>query len=153
MNLADLPTLRDRLTELADALGAKIPGDAGMKAWLAALRDYPCQNVVDALDQWLRTKSKMPAPAEIRQILGVMTSERIERAAADRALEQMHTPATLEASTEVGRRELAKIWALIRSGKPARGDLGRALTESELEDQAEQEAIDERMAIMQEQSA
>jgi len=60
VNPSDLPTLRARLSELADAVGSKAVGEAGLKAWLAALSDFAMPDVVDALDTWLRTKPKMP---------------------------------------------------------------------------------------------
>lgn len=86
MNQSDLPTLRDRLTELAEALGGKAPGEGGVKAWLLALRDFAMPDVTDALDQWLRTKTKMPAPADVRLILAGRLSDRIEaKAVAERA--------------------------------------------------------------------
>lgn len=86
MNQSDIPTLRERLAELADAVGARPPGEAGVKAWLMALRDFPMPDVTDALDQWLRSKTKMPAPADIRLILSGRISDRLEQhAAAEKA--------------------------------------------------------------------
>lgn len=76
MNQSDLATLRDRLTELSEAVGAKVPGEAGVKAWLMALRDFPLPEVVDALDQWVRTKAKMAAPSEIRALIAERLSNR-----------------------------------------------------------------------------
>lgn len=77
----DARTLADRLTELADALGARPPGETGIKAWFIALRDYSIEDVVSALDTWLRTKAKVPAPVEIRQLLSASVSARLERQA------------------------------------------------------------------------
>lgn len=78
MNQSDIPVLSARLAELAEAVGSKPPGEGGVKAWLLALRDFPMPDVTDAFDQWLRTKTKMPAPADIRLILAGRLSDRIE---------------------------------------------------------------------------
>lgn len=86
MNPSDIPILRARLCETAEALGAKAIGEAGLKAWQIALKDFPCADVIDALDQWLRTKQKMPVPADIRALCSAHLSDRIEiRAIADKA--------------------------------------------------------------------
>ena len=113
MNQSDLPTLRDRLAELADAVGSRPPGDAGVKAWLMALRDFPMPDVTDAMDQWIRTKSKMAAPADIRLILANRLSDRIERqAVADKAAFAEGAQRIL-ASREVARFHLDKIRGIL----------------------------------------
>jgi hypothetical protein len=86
MNGSDASTLRARLSEIADALGFKAPSEPGIKAWILALQDFPCPDVIDALDHWLRLKPKMPTPADIRIILAGRLADRIEgKAIAEKA--------------------------------------------------------------------
>lgn len=117
MNQSDIPTLRERLAELADAVGAKSPGEAGVKAWLVALRDFSMPDVTGALDQWLRTKAKMAAPADIRLILAGRLSDRIERkAAADKAeFAAASRRMVSEASRRLARGHLDKIAAILHA--------------------------------------
>lgn len=117
MNQSDIPTLRDRLTELADAVGARAPGEGGVKAWLLALRDFPMPDVTDALDQWLRTKTKMPAPADIRQILAARLSDRIEQKSRAEHAEFTNGAKHIisEASKRLARGHLDKIAAVLHA--------------------------------------
>lgn len=117
MTPADLGTLRQRLTELADAVGSKAPGEAGIKAWLMALRDFQMPEVVDAMDQWVRTKTKMPAPADIRLILAGRLSDRIERKAVEDAAQFAAGGKRIlsEASKRIARGHLDKIAALLHA--------------------------------------
>ncbi len=120
MNPSDLPTLRARLSELADAVGSKAPGEAGLKAWLAALSDFAMPDVVDALDIWLRTKPKMPTPAEIRGVLASRLSDRIEHhAVAERDAYAAGAKRIMsEASSRIARDNLDKIARMLRSTHP-----------------------------------
>jgi hypothetical protein len=115
MNGSDIPTLRERIAELAEALGSKAPGEAGLRAWLAALKDFPMPEVVDAFDHWLRTKPKMPAPSDIRLILAGRLSDRIERqAAADKGDFVQGSKRILTAAQKaIGQEHLAKIRAIL----------------------------------------
>lgn len=119
MNPTDHSTLRARLSELADALGSKAPGEAGVKAWYIALKDFPIEQVINSLDHWLRTKPKMPAPADIRKILSGILSDRIEaHAIAEKQQFAIGAKRILsEASRCIGREHLGKI-ALILNSKP-----------------------------------
>lgn len=76
MNPSEIGSLRERLTELAEAVGAKPPAEAGLKAWLAALHEFPTPDVLGALDDWLRSRPKMPAPSDIRARVIAMRDER-----------------------------------------------------------------------------
>ncbi len=98
MSPADLPTLRDRMAECLEALAGKPPSEAGVKGWFLALRDLPLPAVVDALDGWLRTKTKVPTPADIRAMVGNRRGEEMERAARDNAARSL-TPDQLRPST------------------------------------------------------
>jgi hypothetical protein len=118
MNPTDSLTIKERLTELADALGSKPPAEAGVKAWYIALKDFPLDEVLGALDTWLRTKAKMPAPSEIRAILAARLSDRMERqSAADKAEFAAGASKILQrmGNQEVARFHLAKIHETLRS--------------------------------------
>ena len=118
MSPSDLPTLRARLTETADALGSKVPGDAGLKAWLSALSDFAMPDVVDALDTWLRTKPKMPSPADIRGILAGRLSDRIERQVTeDRAAFGAGAKRVLS-DPRIAKAELGKIGLILHAMRP-----------------------------------
>jgi hypothetical protein len=126
VNNYDGKTLKARLSELADALGGKAPGEAGIKAWTVSLQDFPIEEVVAALDLWLQTKTKMPAPADIRQILAGRLSDRIEaKAQAEKAeYEAGATRILSEVSRGIGREYLAKIRDILAKsrGNPGNGD-------------------------------
>lgn len=98
MNDIDLPTLKARLSETMGALGGKDPTDSAVKGWYVALRDLPLPAVVDALDGWLRTRSKPPTPAEIRAIVGNRRGEEMERRARDENARSL-TPNQLRPAT------------------------------------------------------
>jgi len=118
MNPSDHKTLHERLTELADALGAKAPGEAGVKAWYIALKDFPIDEVVDALDTWLRTKPKMPAPADVRSILAGRLSDRIERQAIKDKLEFAQGAARILGDPQIARLHLQRIWTILKNSRP-----------------------------------
>lgn len=121
MNPTDTKILKDRLSELADALGARGPGDSGMKAWYIALKDFGVDEVVDSLDQWLRTKGKMPTPSDIRLILAGRLSDRIERQAiVDKGQFAAGARAIL-GDRKIGHAHLDKIRQIL-SRKPAEPD-------------------------------
>jgi len=112
----DSKTLRERLVEIADAVGAKPPGEAGVKAWFIALKDFPIEDVVDALDTWLRTKPKMPTPADIRLVLAVRLSDRIERNAVTEKAQFASAARRIltEAEKRIGRQHLAKALGVLK---------------------------------------
>jgi hypothetical protein len=115
VNPTDTQAMKGRLTEFADAVGARAPGEAGLKAWYIALKDFAIDEVVDALDQWLRTKPKMPAPADIRLILAGRLSDRIERQAAAEKAEFANGARRIltDAQRAIGREHLAHIRAIL----------------------------------------
>jgi len=121
MTPTDTKTLKDRLTELADAVGSKPVGEAGAKGWYIALKDFPLEEIVDSLDQWLRTKPKMPTPSDIRLILAGRLSDRIEhQAIADKSQFAAGAQRILT-DRRIGQEHLAKIREIL-SRKPAEPD-------------------------------
>jgi len=78
MNPSDVSTLAKALEEMADALCVKAPGKAGLGVWLRVLQHQPIGKVIDAVDEWIRTRPKMPTPADILGALSNRVSNRIE---------------------------------------------------------------------------
>lgn len=95
MQNADLPLLTERLTELAEAMGARPIAAKGMQMWFVTLREYPIHDVVDTLTNWARQQTKFPAPAQIVKILADRQSDRLEASAraASRVFQQTHVAA------------------------------------------------------------
>jgi hypothetical protein len=82
MQKHELAALSTRLTELADALGARAPGAGGVVVWGDALSGHSFDDVQNALTDWPRRNTKMPAPADIVKVCGERQGNRIERQAA-----------------------------------------------------------------------
>jgi hypothetical protein len=157
---ADTATLRDRLIELADAVGAKAPGEPGVKAWYIALKDFAIDDIVGALDHWLRNRPKMPSPSDIRVTLA-------ERKNSQRARDELNALPVLELPGFGVKRstpdspaylQFKAWWAEFRRDPPATThpdtlgsfvrvgaifapDSGRPLSESERELREERRAI------------
>ena len=131
MNQIDIPTLSARLNEMADALGCKPVSDIGVKAWLMALRDFAIEAVVDALDAWLRTKAKMPTPAEIRSICVARLSDRIESKSAVDKAEFASAARAIIASPSTRRLHLDRIAAMLCGPPSDPRDWARSLRERE----------------------
>ncbi|BAP87278.1 sigma-54 interacting response regulator protein [Burkholderiales bacterium GJ-E10] len=120
MNLSDLPTLRSRVGECLEAMSGKPPTESAVKGWFAALRDLRLDHVVDALDNWLRTKSKIPTPADIRAMVGNRRGEEMERTAREDAA-RSPTPDQLRPATpnSPAYREFRARLAAMRGRTPA----------------------------------
>lgn len=127
MRESDVSALRDRLIELAETFSAKPPSKPALTVWTQVLKNEPIEVICDAFTTWAKTKTKMPAPADIAAICAVRRSESIESGAAARKEEFAHGSARIQ--SEIGRRELAKIRAKLGMGAP------------DLEAQLEREAI------------
>jgi hypothetical protein len=78
----DLPTLRDRLGELAEVFERKAPSEKALKVWYDVLREFPCEVVAGVLLGWPKLHTKFPAPADVRKIVGESLSFERERQAA-----------------------------------------------------------------------
>ncbi|HWW29926.1 MAG TPA: hypothetical protein VNY80_07940 [Steroidobacteraceae bacterium] len=112
------------MAEMADALGTKAPGESGTKAWFIALKDFAVDEVVDALDHWLRTKPKMPSPFEIRAILAGRLSDRIEaKAVAEKRVFAAGAHRILsDAERRAGREQLRQVRAMMTAAAPHEPD-------------------------------
>ena len=117
MNPIDIKALKERLIEIAEAIGAKPVGDAGAKAWYIALKDFRIDEALDVLDYWVRTKTKMATPADIRAILSSRLSDRIERKAVQEKAEFAQGAERILADPAIARLHLNKIWSILKSGK------------------------------------
>lgn len=130
MSPADLPALRDRMAECVEAISGKAPSEGAVKGWFVALRDLRIDQVVDALDGWLRTKSKVPTPADIRAIVGSRLGEKIERdaSAPSMTLADMRPCSPDSPAYREFKRRLAEILA---RPKPGPRDWARKLRAKE----------------------
>ncbi|BAP88331.1 uncharacterized protein E1O_12000 [Burkholderiales bacterium GJ-E10] len=121
MTETDLPTLKARLSETMGALGGKDPTDGAVKGWFVALRDLPLHAVVDALDGWLRAKSKFPTPAEIRAIVGNRRGEEMERRARDESARSLTVAQMQPASADSAAYREFRARLAVRAGTPRAG--------------------------------
>ncbi len=165
----DIPTLRSRISECMEALSGKPPTEGAIKGWFVALRDLRIDHVVDALDSWLRTKSKLPTPVDIRAMVGSKVSERVEGIAVpEKTLADLRPASPNSSAYREFKRRLAEILA---RAKPGPREWARKLRAREmggekllswqsrawrevlgvpLRTEAEREADEERAAIMAE---
>jgi hypothetical protein len=99
VNKIDLPTFETRLNELAEAVGAKPLGAAGLALWFRILSPHSIEWVVDCLDSWARHKTKFPAPAEIATMCSARESERLEHRAQEAKKSFAHGAEAIAKST------------------------------------------------------
>jgi len=104
--------LKERLEQLADALGSKCPSGKGLQVWFEVLKGYLVADVLGALDVWATEKTKFPAPAEIGRICAGFLSDRIEREAVHAKAEFGQGAARILGNPAIARLHLAKIWAI-----------------------------------------
>lgn len=121
MHKHELPELSQRLAQLADALQGKAPSPAGLLVWGDALSECARDDVLAVLSDWPKSHAKMPLPNEVLKLCRERVSARIESRAAEYAKDNHKpwSPQELRGSSEVARRELAKIRAIL--AKPKRG--------------------------------
>lgn len=107
--------LTERLNELADAFNARQMTAGAMRVWRDALAECTWNDVQNALCDWPKSNTRMPAPADILKLCRNRISDRIEGKAAEHAAESRKpwTVTSLPANSEVARTELAKIRALL----------------------------------------
>lgn len=119
MQRADLLRLSERLTELAEALGGKAPTAKGQIVWLDALGECAIDDVLAVLTDWPKSHAKMPLPVDVLKLCRERVSERVERRAEANARDNRRDwmPDAIPARTEVGRAELARIKAVLRTPK------------------------------------
>jgi hypothetical protein len=133
MQANDLPELERRLAELADAFGGRAPTKGALKVWMDALKECRFDDVQRALADWPKTNVKTPAPADILKSCRSEVSKRLEdearrNAATAPTMERAIDMAAITArSTEIGRRELARIKHILSSPRPEPKEWARLL--------------------------
>jgi hypothetical protein len=97
-----------RLTDLAEALDRKPPGDAALRVWWSVLEPLPVFPVSMALQQWSRSKTRFPAPSDIFEAANEIDGEERERRLANEA-EKIDREYRFMGATEQGRETLRLI--------------------------------------------
>lgn len=120
MRREDLPTLAERLGQLAEAFERKSPTPGAMLVWLDALKEFPLHEVESMLVDMPKRLTKFPAPADVWKACNERRSERIENAARLHAKEQPIRVAHLQADSFIARREMAKIKAILAKPRPSK---------------------------------
>ena len=114
MQRADVQTLNDRLTELAEAFGAKPVTKGAMAVWVGVLKDYPIEDICDVIQLWARTKTKFPAPSEIASLCARRLSERIEGQAVAHKSSFAAGASKILADPRIARTHLEKCFAVLK---------------------------------------
>ena len=145
MQRSDTGWLTERLTELAEALGAiRAPSARAIQVWLDVLGECHHDVVKGVLTDWPKSHGKMPVPAEILKACREVASVRLEQRTKEIAgsARASWSPTRLPKNTEVGRREMAKIRAILASPKPhPKAWMDRAESEDAREARLEREAM------------
>jgi hypothetical protein len=143
MQRADLQTLNDRLNELSEALNGKQLSKAALTVWAGVLKDYPIEEICDAILDWGRTETKYPAPAQIAKKCNAKVSARLERQALAQKAEYSAGANQILADPRVARAHLARIKSVLGRSRqdmctvsPDRVDI-----DADLELQREREAM------------
>lgn len=108
----DLKPFTDALRGAFDALGARVPGDAGIEVWFRTLKPFPCGDVVGALDHWVVSNRRAPTPNDIVDACRELAIIRREEQS-DRWKRAEHNGPYTMGATETGRRALREINAML----------------------------------------
>jgi len=114
MQRADVQTLSERLAELAETFSAKAPSKQALTVWTQVLKDVPIETICDAFTTWAKTKTRMPAPADIAGICAQRLSDRIESEASARKGEYARGSARILADPRVARMHLGRCLSILR---------------------------------------
>lgn len=124
MHKADLKELDTRLRQIADALGARAVGAAGLLVWMDVLEGERFDDVLFILTDWCKKNNRMPMPADVAKACHERTSRRIEAQAEENrrnaiGLEDALALASRSSTSnpEIAKRELAKIKAILGDRK------------------------------------
>lgn len=171
---ADIPTLVDRLNDLADHYRVRPPGERSLTIWYDGLRTFPIETVADVLLNWPRHGRSMPTLADCYpRCEAIRRAQAQQRESSSQPLRgdppseaaRLAIKAELAALRELFargprdphewiRRGLARIAAGARLPEAVRDAIltaaeSRGITAAPLSD-AEREAQEERLAIMAE---
>lgn len=80
MTPTEIPTFVDRMGKLAETLhGGRSLTPGAMETWVTLLKPFAFPDVSVVLDDWLRSQSRMPAPADLVRKLEAMRTDKRER--------------------------------------------------------------------------
>ncbi len=119
MQRTDATWLTERLTELAEAFGARPVGPKAIKVWIDALGEARPDDVKRALADWPKRNAKMPAPADILKAARESRSDEVEARSRQFAAETGFDAGQLRGSSAVAKEAIARVKAILRSPKPA----------------------------------
>lgn len=108
----DIKPFNEAIRATFDAIGARAPGDEGLKSWFRALKAFPCEDVVDSLDSWVMSNRRAPTPNDIVEACQERGIRRREKQSENWRVEEHNGPYTMGA-TETGRRALAEIKRMV----------------------------------------
>lgn len=108
MNKIDFGDIVRRISELTDIYAAKPMTDGARKAWWLALESESAHDCHEAISHWLRTGTRMPAPADIFKIANERGIYRRERQAEQEKAAEVQIVRNLGA-TPRGRQALRDI--------------------------------------------
>lgn len=96
-----------RLQDIAEAFDRKPPGEGAMRIWWTTLESLQASDVLLTLDDWARSKSKFPTPAEVFTTANERSIDRREeRAAQLKAQERREVEQFFRGRTPEGDRAL-----------------------------------------------
>lgn len=108
----DFKPFTDAMRATFDAIGARAPGEDGLKTWFRALKAFPCEDVVDSLDAWVMSNRRAPTPTDIVDAAQERGIQRREKQSETWRVEEHNGPYTMGA-TPAGRRALAEIKRMV----------------------------------------
>lgn len=124
MQKHELPELSQRLSQLADALGARAPSSAGLLVWLDTLAEVAMADLLAVLTDWPKSHGKMPLPNEVLKLCRDRATERAERESdgykldGGKALAGVYRHDDGSCTPEVARAHLAEIRATLADCTP-----------------------------------
>lgn len=119
MRREDLPTLAERLGQLAEAFDRKPPTPGAMLVWLDVLKEFALPEVESMLVDMPKRLTKFPAPADVWKACNERRSDRIENEARLHAREVIKRVSEFPVDSTVSRREMAKIKAIVSKQRPS----------------------------------
>lgn len=104
MTHVDHPQFIAAIAQLADALGARPPTQAGMVVWIQTLKEFPFNELRDQLDAWAKRSNKMPTPHDLWKACNEQRTDRLEQTAkVEKVAFRLDAERTFKRSDRVGR--------------------------------------------------
>ncbi len=109
-------TLDERLAEVYESLAKAPPTAKAMKVWFQTLKEFPIQDIVAVLDEWIKRNRQTPVPADVWKILNDQRCDAIEAESAIRKRKEQADIAQFHHHTDIGSQTIRKtLAALARS--------------------------------------